>query len=849
MRFIVRSVIASAVTATAAMALGASGTQALATTASSHSPESSVPLSAGAAGTERNGAAAATPASSAGSASAQALVSPALGTLELFTKARNGTVSLRRFANSGWGGVTSMGRASVTAPAAAADSDGDTVLVVTGKGGRLLLRSAVGTRWSRWVALPGTTSARPALAAKSPGVFSIVIRTASGAAAIGTWRMGTRRFSGWSSLGGALASGPAVAASASGGLVVLAVGRKAQLLQLTISATGRRSRWASLGGRWAGDPALAADPWTGQMYLAAVSTHGALRSRTRSAAGRWGRLQRLPGRWSASPAIASPGPGQAVVVESGTRGQYEQSLLAARRWLPFAPIAALKVSRALRVLQSGQVTAVTGPPSGPQTVTLASGVPAPPVGAILAAGVTTATPDGLLVQVTSAVANADGTKTVTTTPATLSQAVSNASIDVSASLSADDEASSPGEAARRSLSLAQVTPRVAGAAASPVSQAISKNLSCSASVSAALTGSLSITPSFQLTADLGLTGVKSVSLTGSLSEDAQLSAAVAAAASCNLASTPLLAQPIDFDPIVFDIGPVPVVILPELQFYVAASGQVQAQLTATAEQKASATAGLMWAGGKLSPVATLSNSFSFATTPPAQQLTGHLTGSIEPELSLLLDGVAGSKITATASVTLDVAPASTPTWKLTAGFDAGADLVIPALHIDKGDDHIIQFERLLAPQPYLYFEHCNNPAKGCTSGSIERTTLGGGATQVLQNVPYNVGVGFAVSPDDRFIVYPQDVSDGSLLYIRNLAAGTTTQLTKVGQPCPQYDDFPTWSPDNKWIIFNRGTFGDICPAKDSPAPYRITPAGTGLLRLPDTFGMRRSRGARTRRVS
>jgi hypothetical protein len=532
-----------------------------------------------------------------------------------------------------------------------------------------------------------------------------------------------------------------------------------------------------------------------------------------------------------------PRGGQPIVVEQRAGGEYQESLLAANHWLPFTVIAPLKVSKAARVLRPGQVTAVTGAPSGTQTITFARGVRAPAAGTILVVGVSAVTPDGLLRRVTASAPGSGGTTTVTTVPATLSQAVSNASISVSADLSAADKAPSTAGGARRALSLAQVAPRGPGVASSPLGQAISKNFSCSASATAALTGSLSISPSFQLTAQLGLTGLQSASFTGTVTEDAELSASVSAAASCTLASTPLLPKPIVFDPITFTIGPIPVVIVPELQFYISASGKVAAQLTATAGQQATATAGLSWAAGTLSPVSGISNTFSFSTTPPAQQLTGNLTASAGPDLSLLLYGVAGSKLAAAASVTLQVAPADTPSWKLTAGFDAGASLVFPALDIDKSDDDILHFERLLAPQPYLYFEHCTDQAKGCLNGTIDRTTIGSGHVQVLHTLTGTLGVGFAVSPDDRYLVYPQAVSDGDqLLFVQDIATGKTRQLTSVDQPCPQYDDSPSWSPNNQWITFQRGTFGDICPAKDSPSDYRISVNGTGLLRLSPDLG-------------
>jgi YVTN family beta-propeller protein len=631
--------------------------------------------------------------------SGPALASPRPGRLVLFERAAGGGLTERQFTNGGWGKVSSLGGRSVSGPAVASDSAGHLIVVIGGRNGRIQLSSSSGRGWSRWLRLPGKSPARPAITAVGRRIFRIVIRDMHGRAMAGTWRLKNRTFSGWSSLGGRLTSAPAVAIQPSGVMTVAALGQRGQLMDMTVTPAGKRSAWASLGGTWAGAPALASDRTTGALHLAVRDQHGVVQVRTRPLRARkWDALQAIAGHWPASPALVSAIGGLTLMAEQNSAGVAYQSFLDSR-WTSFSKVTPLTVTKRTTVLRPGQVTAVQGPPDGQQVITLADGVHAPATGTILALGVTGATPDGLLAQVISTSAGPGGTTLATTNPASLTSAVSNASIDLAAALSAADIASgatASGNYQPAAVTPSQVAPAFRAAAQPTLAQKIKKNFSCSASVTASITGAVSVSPSFSLTAHWGSVSVKDASFSGTVTEDAELTASITAAASCDLDKTPLLASPIVFRPIVFNVGPIPVVIIPELQLYLTASGNVTAQISAQAGQQATATAGLTWSKGTLSRVAGWSNSFSQSTVPPAQGLSGQAGAAVGPALSLLVYGVAGPQFTAAASIELDVAPASTPWWELIGGLDAGARLVIPPLGIDKGDDSIIHYRHVLA---------------------------------------------------------------------------------------------------------------------------------------------------------
>ncbi len=345
----------------------------------------------------------------------------------------------------------------------------------------------------------------------------------------------------------------------------------------------------------------------------------------------------------------------------------------------------------------GEVTDVTGTAGASQQVTLAAGTPVPAVGDVLAAGVTPQTPDGLLAQVTDTTTDAQGRPILTTEPASFTDAFGAASFSISAPLSSTDVTANRVPGARE-LTPALLRARLAGnAAISPVTQPINKAVTCLAGGSITVTGSVGLSLSVNLSVDWSWLSLHGATFTSTLSEDAALSAAAHAAAGCSAGPIALLATPIRFAPITFSIGPVPVVITPQLQFYLSASGTISADVTASATQHASGTLGVAWQNGSLSPIASTSSSFTY--NPPAAGITATVTASVGPHLDLYLYGVAGPYLSADAGVDLDADPSASPAWTLTGTLDAGAGVAIPELDFDKSDPSILHYQHVIAQAP------------------------------------------------------------------------------------------------------------------------------------------------------
>ncbi|MBB5870926.1 hypothetical protein F4553_004305 [Allocatelliglobosispora scoriae] len=481
----------------------------------------------------------------------------------------------------------------------------------------------------------------------------------------------------------------------------------------------------------------------------------------------------------------------------------------------------------------GAVTQVDGAPGGDQVVTLAPAAAVPEIGEVIAEGATAAAPDGLLVRVTAASTDGAGNHVLETEPATMQEAFGNGHFAISAQLS-DADVQTFGSA--KTLGPDLLRRRLSGdAPITSVSQPIGKVLTCGGGGQISVTGSLSVTPSFNISVDWGWLSIKSVSFTGTLAEDASLVATAQAAANCSVGPVALLPAPVRFAPITFSVGPVPVVITPQLQFYLSAQGNVTAQITASAVQHASGTLGLRWDGG-LHPIAATSSTFTY--DPPSASVVGTVTAKVGPRLELFLYGVAGPYLTATAGVKLTVNPAATPAWSLTGSLDAGAGITLPAFDFDKSNPSILHFEKVIAHAPWpqhLYLVQCVTADCYTTLKLVRANDDGTGVTQIGGTFGGG-GLGLAVNPAGTEVVFNKagtGTDYAMSLYARNIATGVDRRLTSQDLSCPDIgtnDMWPVWSPNGQTISFQRSSsFGwSSCP---SDGVYTVPAAGGAVTKV------------------
>jgi hypothetical protein len=418
------------------------------------------------------------------------------------------------------------------------------------------------------------------------------------------------------------------------------------------------------------------------------------------------------------------------------------------------------------------VAGLSGSPgSGAATLALTSLPARLTTGDIIAVGVTAATPDGFLGQVTSISQNG-AAFSVATVPATLYQALPRGVIDPSWT-----EPSQSADVAE-------------------------SNLSCGASASLSLTGSVSLTPSYEFSVQWDNNTVTAASVHGSETLTQQLQEAVQGQASCTLDHQPLLAEPVVFDPIEVQVGPVPVVLVPELQFYLDADASTSASLTIGGTFQATATAGLDYANGQLTPTSQFTTAFT--PQPPTPDLQADVSASVGPTLAVLLYGLGGPQVNFDGSLAMHVAPLASPAWTLTGGLNAGAGLTIPILSFDKSNPSIISYPKLLASSPPVI-----------TAASLPSGTVGTSYDQALQagqgTPPYTWSVASGTMPPGLSLdastgaITGTPTLPGSYTFTVQVLDGSTAQLSPSGQSATAQESIAVRSATASWSVAPAGT--------------------------------------------
>ncbi len=274
-------------------------------------------------------------------------------------------------------------------------------------------------------------------------------------------------------------------------------------------------------------------------------------------------------------------------------------------------------------------------------------------GQVIAVGQGPATPYGFLGRATS-VTTKVGETIVKTVPATLLEAASNGSIDTSTSA----------QSAR------------ARAAAKP-------RFSCAGSASASFGAEAGFSASMALKADWTLLGgLQSASLTANASATGGLEAEIQGALTCSLRSTTVSQFNLPTQRILVD-GVIPIVITSQVTIYLDGSAHAEAATSTSVETGFSASAGIGWTKtGGFAPIASFEPHLQF--TPPDLTASGDVAGNLTPTILVLIDGVAGPKISLRGGLNLAAERNATPWWKLTAPVLLTGELVVPPLKLKSG---------------------------------------------------------------------------------------------------------------------------------------------------------------------
>jgi hypothetical protein len=317
----------------------------------------------------------------------------------------------------------------------------------------------------------------------------------------------------------------------------------------------------------------------------------------------------------------------------------------------------------------------------------AAGDPAP--GDVLVAGATPATPYGLLRKVTSVTAGSSGV-VVQTVPATLAQAVPRGAFSISAPITQGSPSNQTKVAG------------IPGVHSSDTGYSLSLGrspISCGGSTGDAdVTPTVEATPStyaFSASWGWGVSG-PTASISASMGVSASLAVSVAQGLDCTWSHewSPT-SDPAGyvFEPIVFFVGDVPVVVVPELMGEVDGTAAVTGTATASVTADATVSGGASYADRVLAPTFHLSHSFTYG--PPSLPLSGDISVAGGARLYLDLYGnrqalcLAGEcdkalapYLDITAGPDLTVQPSTDPWWQLSANLSFDVGLHVPEVGLD-----------------------------------------------------------------------------------------------------------------------------------------------------------------------
>lgn len=323
-------------------------------------------------------------------------------------------------------------------------------------------------------------------------------------------------------------------------------------------------------------------------------------------------------------------------------------------------------------------------------------------GVILALPPTTQLPNGFLGKVIG-ISNSGGQLFISTIPATLSEALSHASVSIDRHLTSSDVASSvataPGtrlvdRASTRSLTAASTSDGLSVRLDDLVVYDRDGN-SSTTSDQVLLDGSITANPDVHFSFDIDDFHLESMSFYIQINESLEL--AIKSRLEASLFDGEKEFAQFDFGRIVIWVGWVPVVINPEASLVARAKGTASAGIEVGVNQATTFTAGLGYSNGSWNPISDFSSSFSFSG--PTFSAGANIKGLVGPRLKLLLYGVIGPRADIDAFGELDVDLLRTPLWQIFGGLEGNAGVHLEIFGHNIADVEfplIIQFRRLIA---------------------------------------------------------------------------------------------------------------------------------------------------------
>lgn len=186
-------------------------------------------------------------------------------------------------------------------------------------------------------------------------------------------------------------------------------------------------------------------------------------------------------------------------------------------------------------------------------------------------------------------------------------------------------------------------------------------------------GNFSFAPEMGFALDID--GFELQTLTFEIGAEQQASIRVTAGREATFAESEILEE-IELTPITFSIGPIPVVLVPRIQFRIGVDGTVTADLTAGVQADATVRVGFGYQNGGWGPTSDFDSGASFDAPNFRDGSKGSARVWAGPRAELAAYGIAGVYGELRGFVRADVDAAADPWWKLSAGVEALAGVFI-----------------------------------------------------------------------------------------------------------------------------------------------------------------------------
>ena len=286
-------------------------------------------------------------------------------------------------------------------------------------------------------------------------------------------------------------------------------------------------------------------------------------------------------------------------------------------------------------------------------------------------------------------------------------------------------------------------------------------------------GSVWLEPDAYVDWDIGWTGLESAAYTQRLTTSTDLTVSIKNTLDTEVKQT-IYRQTLAV--ITIMVGPVPVVVTPEFEVYVGASGEVTAGVTAGMTLTTDATLGVAYDGedwGKTS-------SFTYEITPQPPQLFGsaELKGFAGAGLSFKIYAVAGPEAKIEPYVKLEAATNTVPWWTLKAGVDTEVGFKVEALDVTIAE----------ATYTFNLFEYVIDEAgsgSGAAGGgaafqipSIRGAVLESGTSRGLDGAVVEARTG--APPGGAVVATATAAADGSFILWGLAPGGYTVAASKGG---------------------------------------------------------------------